>query len=68
MPEHKVSMTSLHWQTSLQTQKVHALTQLHKWLVNELGSLCMDDWVCFTSESAYINLPVVSLSQHGLIK
>ena len=40
MPEHKVLMTSLHWQTSLQTQKGHALTQLHKWLVNELGSLC----------------------------
>ena len=30
MLRHKVSMTSLHWQTSLQTQKGHALTQLHQ--------------------------------------
>ena len=39
MPEHKVSVTFLHWQTSLQTQKGHALTQLRKWLVNELVSV-----------------------------
>ena len=42
IPGHKVSMTSLHWQTSLQIQKGHALMQLHQWLVNELGSLCME--------------------------
>ena len=30
---HKVSMTSLHWQTGLQTEKGHALTQFT--LVNE---------------------------------
>ena len=30
MLRHKVSMTSLHWQTSLQTQKGHALMQLHQ--------------------------------------
>ena len=36
MPEHKVSMTSLHWQTSLQTQKGQALTQWQQLLVNEV--------------------------------
>ena len=29
MLKHKVSITSLHWQTGLQTQKGHALTQWH---------------------------------------
>ena len=46
MLRHKVSMTSLHWQTSLQTQKSHALTQFT--LVNQQGSLCIGDWVPLT--------------------
>ena len=29
MPKHKASVTSLHWKTSLQTQKGHALMQWH---------------------------------------
>ena len=40
MLRHKVSMTSLHWQTGLQTEKGHALTQFT--LVNEQDPLCME--------------------------
>ena len=46
MPGHKVSMTSLHWQTNLQTQKGHAHCMLGKtgcvdFLHSELRDLCL---------------------------
>ena len=47
-------MTSLHWQTSLQTQKGHALTQFT--LVNERDhdGLEMTSFVCYSSRRPYM--------------
>ena len=38
-------MTSLHWQTSLQTQICHALTQLHNWSMS--ATLMYWRWLCY---------------------
>ena len=64
MPKDKVSMTSLHWQTSLQTQTGHAslhrwrlLTQFHNWSMRSTPEhVCVTvDWVTLIiSESAHM--------------
>ena len=42
-------MTSLHWQTSLQTQKGHALMQLHNWSMST--TLMYWRWLCYFAYS-----------------
>ena len=47
-------MTSLHWQTSLQTQKGHALTQLHWSMSTTLMYWRWLCYACFSSRRPYM--------------